>query len=158
VGVVDREIVRQPLAFGDPEHLRAGKADHPRHAGRLGGQQHMPGAQHVDRHDLLRAARGVVRERRQVDDRLAARGRAADGSKIQQILPLDAVETRHLVAALLEEARHRGADMAAMPGDQNAHPAMISPGRIHAEEPEGSLPQASAAAIRACSGSQACCP
>ena len=99
-----------------------------------------------------------MRERRQVDDRLAARGRAADGSKIQQILPLDAVETRHLVAALLEEARYRGADMAAMPGDQNAHPVMISLGRIHAEEPEGSLPQTSAAAIRACSGSQACCP
>jgi hypothetical protein len=47
-----------------------------------------------------------VRERRQVDDRRAARGRSADGSKIQQILPLDAIETHHLVAAPFEEARY----------------------------------------------------
>jgi hypothetical protein len=28
-----------------------------------------------------------------------------------------------------------------MPGDQNAHPAIVSPDRIHAEGPQGSLPE-----------------
>jgi hypothetical protein len=81
-----------------------------------------------------------VRKRRQVNDRHAARGRAADGSKIQQILPLDAVKAHHLVAALFKEARYRGTDMAALPGDQNAHPSMIPPGRIYAEEPPAYCP------------------
>jgi hypothetical protein len=64
MGVIDGEVIGQPLALGDPEYLRAGKADHPARVGALRRQQHMPGAQDVDRRDLLRAPGAVVSKRR----------------------------------------------------------------------------------------------
>ena len=45
------------------EDLGTREVDHPCHVGGLGRQQHMPGAEHVDRHDALRAAGRVVRKR-----------------------------------------------------------------------------------------------
>jgi hypothetical protein len=69
-------------------------------------------------------------ERPQMDNRRTARSRSLEGSKVQQILPLDTVKTRHLVAASLQEGHYRDPDIPAMPRDQNAHPAMIPPGQI----------------------------
>jgi len=99
MGVIDGEVVGEPLALGDPEHLRAGEGDHPARAGGLPGQQHTPGAQHVHRHDLLRTRGAVVGQRRQVHDRRAAPGRAADGHQVKDVRAVGAVETGHLVAA-----------------------------------------------------------
>jgi hypothetical protein len=127
MGVIDREVIGQPLALGDPEYLRAGKADHPARAGGLGRQQDIPGAQHVHRHDLLRAAGAVVGQRGQVHDRRAAPGRAAEGSQVQHIGAVGQVETGHLVPAAGQEARDPAAHGTAIPGDQNTHPAIIAP-------------------------------
>ena len=79
MGVVDREVIRQPLAFGDPEHLRAGTADH------------------------------------------AARARG----QVQDVGSLGTIETGHVVPAAPQEGRHRAADRAQVPGDQDALPRRL---------------------------------
>jgi hypothetical protein len=105
VGIVDREIAGQPLALGYAEDLRAGKADHPRRGGGFGGQQHVPGAQHIDRHDLFRAARRVVRGRPQMDDRRASRGREKQGDHAA------AARLDELLSVLVEACRTLAAEL-----------------------------------------------
>jgi hypothetical protein len=60
VRVIHREVIRKTLTLGDPEDLGVGEVDHPCHASGFGGQQHMPGTEHADRHDLLRFTRRVM--------------------------------------------------------------------------------------------------
>jgi hypothetical protein len=62
---------------------------------RFGGRQHMPGAQHVDRHDLLRAPGAVVGQRRQVHDRRITPGRPAYRRQVQDIRPAGPVKPGH---------------------------------------------------------------
>jgi len=124
--IIHREVIRKPLALGDPEDLGTGEVDHPGHAGGLGRQQHMPGAEHVDRHNVLRAARRVVRKRAEVHDRGATHRCPPDLGKIQEIFPVSHVKAGHLMAKALKMAGHRPTDLAAMPGDENAHAAMMS--------------------------------
>jgi hypothetical protein len=42
-------------------------------------------------------------------------------------MPVSAVKADHLMAEPFQMASNRDADMAAMPGDENAHATMISP-------------------------------
>ena len=121
MGIVHRQVVGEALAFGDPEDLRAGKVDHARSADGFGRQQHMPGAEHVDGHDLLRAAGRVVRERRQVHDRSAAFRRALDLVEIQEIGAVGEIKAGDIVTEVLEMTSDGTADPTAMPGDQNSH-------------------------------------
>ncbi len=67
-----------------------------------------------------------MRKRAKVHDRGAARRRTPDLGKIQEIFPVSQVKAGHLMAKALQMAGHRPADVTAMPGDQNAHAAMIS--------------------------------
>jgi hypothetical protein len=59
----------------------------------------------------------------------AAPGRAADGSQVQHIRAAGPVETGHLVPAARQEARYPDTHDTPIPGDQNAHPAIIPPDR-----------------------------
>ena len=102
MGVVDREVVRQPLTLGQPEDLRAGHVDHPLRTRGLGGQQHVPGAQHVDRHDPLRAPGRVVRRARArctIAAQPSAARRTAAGSSRSS--PSAQVEADHVMAPVL---------------------------------------------------------
>jgi len=121
VGVVDREVVGDPLALGDPQRLGAGEMDDPPRPGGLGGQQGVPGAQHVDGHDLLRGARGVVGQGAQVDDRGAARRRPLHLAEVEQVSTVGAVEADDLMAEAGQMLSHRGTHGAPVAGDQNAH-------------------------------------
>ena len=85
----------------------------------------MPGAQDIHGHDLLRAARGVVRQRAQVHDRRASSGRPPDGGQIQEVGTLQPVKASHLKAPGPQEGRYRRTHMPAMPSDQNTHPGII---------------------------------
>ena len=124
--IIHREVIGKPLALGDPEDLGTRELDHPCHAGRLGRQQHMPGAEHVDRHNVLRAARRVMRKRPKVHDRGAPHRCTPDLGKVQEIISVSQVKASHLMAKALQMAGHRPADVASMPGDEKAHAAMIS--------------------------------
>jgi hypothetical protein len=121
VRVVDREVVRQPLTSGDPEHLSAGKTDHPLRRGRFRCQQHMPGPQDVDGHDVLGSARGVVRQRGQMHNGGAAIRRAPDGGKVQEFITIGIVKASDLVPEAPQVTDHLDAHMSAMPRNQNAH-------------------------------------
>jgi hypothetical protein len=123
VPVVDGQVVGQPLPLGQSEHLAAGEVDDT--LGGFGRQQHVPGAEDVDGHDLFRAAGGVVREGGQVNDRRAAAGRPAHGREVQQVIALDAVEADHVVAEPFQAGCDLGADEAAMPGDEDAHGIIV---------------------------------
>ncbi len=125
MGVIDREVTGKPLTLGDPGHLRAGKADYPARPRGLRRQQHMPGTPHVHRHDLLRAPGAVMGQRRQVHDRRAAPGRAADRGQVQDILALSTAEAGHLIPAAPQETCHRDADMTVIPRNQDPHSAII---------------------------------
>lgn len=126
MGIVHREVIGKALAFGDPEDLRAGKVDHACSAGGFSRQQHMPGAEHIDGHDLLRAACRIVRERRQVHDRSAAFRCTLDLVQIQKIGAVSEIKAGDIVTEVLEMTSDGTADPAAMPGDQNPHATMIS--------------------------------
>jgi hypothetical protein len=125
VGVIDREVIGKPFGFGYPQDLGAGEMDHPCHAGGFGGQQDMPGAGHIDRHDLFRATRRIVRERPQMHDRAAAFHRTPDLAEIEKIQAVSAVKAHYVVAEEVQMIGYRDTDVAAMPGDQNAHVNII---------------------------------
>lgn len=101
----------------------------------------MPGAEHVDRHNVLRAARRVVRKRPKVHDRGATHRCTPDLGKIQEIFSVSQVKAGNLMAKALQVAGNRPTDVAAMPGDENAHAAMISflPGGRPPVLPRGQL-------------------
>jgi hypothetical protein len=121
MGVVDREVVGETLALGDPQRLRAGEMDDPPGPGGLGGQQGVPGAQHVDGHDLLRAARGVVGQGAEVDDRGTARRRPLHLAEVEKIITVGAIEADDLMAEAGQMLGHRGTYVAPVAGDENAH-------------------------------------
>jgi hypothetical protein len=64
-----------------------------------------------------------------VHDRGAAPGRVAHGSQVQDIRAVGPVETGHLEPAVGQEARYPDTHGTPIPGDQNAHPAIIPPDR-----------------------------
>lgn len=125
VGVTDREVIGKPLALGDPEHLAAGEVHHPGHAGGPGGQQHVPGPEDVDGHDVLGAARRVVGERPGVHDGGAAVRRGPDRGGIQEIIAVGAVVADNVMAQVLQVSRDRAAHVTAMPRNQNAQMAKV---------------------------------
>ena len=59
-------------------------------------------------------------------DRGASRRRTPDLGEIQQIHAVHAVKADHLMAEALQMASDRDTNVAAMPGDENAHATMIS--------------------------------
>jgi hypothetical protein len=121
VRVIDREVIRLPLAFGNAQDLGAGEMNYPLNASALGGQEHMPGAEHVDGHDLLGTARRVVGQRCKMHDRGTATGRMPDLAQVQQVHAVSAVKSHDLVAKMLQMTGYRAADVPAMPGDEDAH-------------------------------------
>jgi len=82
----------------------------------------MPGAEHVDRHDLLRAARRVVRQRPEMHNRSAACCRMPDLGQIQKIHVISAVKADHVMAEATQMASNRNTNIAAMAGDQMRMP------------------------------------
>jgi hypothetical protein len=127
--VIDREVVREALALSGPEHLRAGEMDYPRYAGGgLRREQHVPGAEHIDRHDLFWAARIVVRDRAEVRDRIAALRRALDRREVKQIIAVGPVKATDLMSKALQMVNDRAADTPAVPGNKDPHNSMIGSG------------------------------
>jgi hypothetical protein len=86
-----------------------------------------PGAGHIQRHDLLRGCPRVMRQCPETHNRAAARRRMPDLSTIQQIHAVHAVKAGHLMAEALQMPSDCDTNVAAMPGDENAHATMISP-------------------------------
>ena len=95
-------------------HRRTGRT--PPGAGGLGGQQHVPGPQHVHAHDVLRAARAVMGKRPGMHH--GAAGRTPDRSRIQQAIAVKAVITDDIVAEALQMRCYRGTNVTAVPRDK----------------------------------------
>jgi hypothetical protein len=55
----------------------------------------------------------------------AAGRRPPDRGRIEEIISVDPVKTDNLGAQALQERRHRGTHVTAMPGNQNAHDPII---------------------------------
>ena len=58
-------------------------------------------------------------------DRDATLGRRPDCLQIQEVQAIHAVKPNHLVTEAHQVASYRGTNMPAMPGNENAHTAMI---------------------------------
>jgi hypothetical protein len=126
VRIIDREVIGKPLTLGEPEHLAAGEVDHPADADSFGRQQHMPGPQHVNGHDVFRTARAVVGKSPKMHHSSAALRRTPDRSDIPQIIAVDEVIAGDIMAEAPQMSRYRGTHVTAMPRDQNPHHSMIS--------------------------------
>jgi len=66
-----------------------------------------------------------MRKRPKVHDRGAPHRCTPDLGKVQEIISVSQVKASHLMAKALQMAGHRPTDVAAMPGDENAHATMI---------------------------------
>jgi hypothetical protein len=71
----------------------------------------MPGAEHIDRHDLFRAARRVVRQGPEMHHASAALRRTPDRGGIQQIHSVGPVEADHLMTDALQMTSDRDPDV-----------------------------------------------
>ena len=74
---------------------------------------------------------------------------SAHGRQVKDVQAVGAVETGHLVPAPPEEARNQDTDVTPIPGDQNAHPAIIPADRQAGET--GQLPPAALPLLPRCS-------
>jgi hypothetical protein len=130
--IIQRKVIGKPLALSDPEDLGTREVDLC-HGDRHGRQQRVPAAEHVHRHNVLRAARRVVRKRPEVHDRGATHRRTPDRSQIKEIFSISQIKDGHLMARALQMGRQPAHQPGAMSGNENAHASMISivPGAVH---------------------------
>jgi hypothetical protein len=121
MGVIQGKVVREALTLSGPEDLSARKMDEPFRPGQLGGQQRVPGALDVDRHDLLWAAGRVMGQRPEMDDGRTPRRRSLHLGEIKKIVAVGEVEAGHVVSEGRQVLCYRGTHVAAVAGDENAH-------------------------------------
>src|SRR5215469_3823583 len=106
-------------ALEHPKCLARGEVDDAWDLVCLGGEQHIPGAKQVDRHDVGGTAVTVVGESRGVDDHLCAARGLGYRPGITNVASVGEVEAAHLVAGAFEWLDNERTEPAAMPSEKN---------------------------------------
>ncbi len=121
MAIVDREVVGRALTFRDSQSLRARYEHDPVQSVLFGGAEHVPRTDHVRRDDLLRGPDRVVGERRQMDHGVVSPTARFQPLEIEEILRVDQVVSRNLVARAGQPIGDGGTDEAPVASDDHPH-------------------------------------
>src|SRR5215469_16493666 len=107
------------IALEHPQRLARGEIHHPWNLICLRAEQHVPGTEHVDRHDVRRSAVTVVGESSGVHDDLRAARGLCHRLGVADIASVREVEAAHLVAGAFERLGDGRPEPATMSGEKD---------------------------------------